>query len=476
MPAPFFVDNLIVVDRREVTHYIRIRNRVSIHSRRAFRVKNKNDRIDRRRFLGKMGAGAAALGLSTMRHGNRAVAAGKRPNILLIVTDDQREDTISALGNRSIHTPNLDALVHSGVVFTNAYCMGGFSAAVCLPSRMMLLRGRSWFSVRDLPKGFPNLPSAMNAAGYETFHLGKMGNTDREVQDLFQESRYVQPKYQKVEVGKNADEAVRLEGIPGAQLADGAISFLQRRNRERPFFMYLAGPEPHDPRVAPKEYLEKYDSEAIPLPPNFLAFHPFDNGELLIRDERLASWPRTEAEIRRHLRDYYATITFLDEQVGRVIQALKDTGEFDNTIIVFTSDQGIAIGSHGLMGKQNLYEHSMGVPLIFAGPGISKGEKIDAFAYLFDIFPTICDLSGVPVPGGLDGKSLAPMLSGEKTGVRDTVFLAYRDLQRSVRKGNWKLIRYPKIGKSQLFDPATVLTRQRISPENRDTPERSANS
>jgi arylsulfatase A-like enzyme len=409
---------------------------------------------NRREFLRRLGLSTAALSATgTIAHA--AKTEPKHPNVLFIFTDDQREDTIGALGNPHIHTPHLDELAHNGVVFTNAYCMGGFSAAVCAPSRMMTLRGRSWFSVRDLSKGFPNFPTSMNEGGYFTFHLGKRGNTDQEVQALFSENQYVRPGHTPDTSENDADNLVRREGIPGRQLADGAIAFLHRRNRSKPFFMYLAGPEPHDPRVAPKEYLNRYDVEKIPLPANYLPFHPFDNGEMFIRDERLAPWPRTEGEVRGHLRDYYATITCLDEQLGRIFDTLKDLDEYENTIIVFSSDQGIAIGSHGLMGKQNLYEHSMGVPLVFAGPGIPKERRSEAFAYLFDIFPTVCELAGLPVPPGLDGKSLAPIIRGERRSVRDTMFLAYKDVQRAVRRGRWKLIRYPQVDKTQLFDLET---------------------
>ena len=388
----------------------------------------------RRSFLRTMGLGAATLAAPAVVS-RAAGAKPKRPNVLFIFTDDQREDTVGALGNPHIITPNLDALVRNGTAFTNAYCMGGFSAAVCLPSRMMMLRGRSWFAVRGLPKGFPNFPTSMKQAGYTTYHIGKQGNTDRQVHKHFAHSAYV----------KRGPE-------PGKPLADGAIAHLRKHDRAKPFFIYLAGPAPHDPRVAPKKYMDMYDVAKIPLPPNYRPFHPIDNGELFIRDERLAPWPRTEAIIRRHIRDYYAMVTHLDAQLGRVFQTLKDLGEYDNTLIIFASDQGIAVGSHGLMGKQNLYEHSMGVPLIFSGPGVPKGKKADAFAYLFDIFPTVCDLVGAPVPKPLDGKSLAPVIRGQKVNVRDTVFLAYRGLQRAVRRGRWKLIRYPQINTTQLFD------------------------
>ncbi len=367
-----------------------------------------------------------------------------RPNVLFILTDDQRQDTIGALGNRSIHTPNLDGLVRSGVTFRNTYCMGGFSPAVCLPSRMMILRGRSWFSVREQPEDAPTFPRSMNEAGYVTYHFGKRGNEDLRSHKAFAHNHYSEPD----------DQADRRAGQPGRQMADRAIAFLKdwKRDPAKPFFMYLAGPAPHDPRVAPPEYLARYDPDKLPLPPNFRPFHPFDNGELLVRDEKLAAWPRTASEIRRHLRDYYADITYLDEQIGRILQSLRDIGEYDNTLIVFTSDQGIAIGSHGLMGKQNLYEHSMRAGLIVAGPDIPRNRRIDALAYLFDIYPTVCDLVGAEIPASLEGRSLVPVIRGRQPGVRDAVLLGYRDFQRAVRRGRWKLIRYPQIDRTQLFD------------------------
>ena len=369
----------------------------------------------------------------------------RRPNVLFILTDDQRQDTIHALGNPAIQTPNLDGLVRSGVTFRNAYCMGGFSPAVCLPSRMMILRGRSWFSVREQPEDAPNFPRSMGEAGYLTYHLGKRGNEDLRTHKFFDLNYYVEPD----------DEAERRAGQPGRQVAERAIDFLRQWKKDgskKPFFMYLAGPAPHDPRVAPPEYLARYNPETLPLPPNFQPFHPFDNGELLIRDEKLAAWPRTRAEIRRHLRDYYADITYLDEQIGRILRTLDEIGERGRTLIVFTSDQGIAIGSHGLMGKQNLYEHSMRPGLILSGPGIPAGKSVDAFAYLFDIYPTVCDLVGAPVPPSLEGLSLGPVIRGRRRQVRDSILLAYRDFQRAIRRGRWKLIRYPQIDRTQLFD------------------------
>ncbi len=378
----------------------------------------------------------------------RVAAAPARPNILFLFTDDQQEHTLRALGNPLIQTPNLDKLVQQGFVFQNAYCMGGYSPAVCLPARQMTLSGRAWFAVRNLPPDAPNFPKSMNHAGYVTYHYGKRGNTAVDIQAQFQHNQYLN------------DLEDRTCGYPGRTIANDVIQFLTERQKAqasepagaRPFCMYLAFANPHDPRVAAPEFLNRYAVDQIPLPPNFRPFHPFDNGELLVRDERLAAWPRPEANIRSQIRDYYAVITALDEQIGRIVQCLHEVGEYDNTLIAFSTDQGIALGSHGLMGKQNLYEPSMGIPLVFSGPGVPRGKSSQALAYIFDIYPTLCELAGVPIPAALDGKSLAPIIRGQADQVWDSIFLAYRDVQRAVRQGPWKLIRYPQINRVQLFN------------------------
>ncbi|MBI3680173.1 MAG: sulfatase-like hydrolase/transferase [Acidobacteria bacterium] len=365
-------------------------------------------------------------------------ARSGRPNVLFLFTDDQRADTISALGNPYIRTPHLDSLVRRGFTFSNAYCMGGNSPAVCTPSRNMLLSGRAFFRFGQLASGDdPNFPVAMKELGYETYHHGKRGNTATLIQAKFDHNKYL------------SDNESRTSGEPGKDIADGAIDFLRRRKQDRPFFLYLAFSGPHDPRVAASRYMQMYDPARIPLPANYLPIHPFDNGEQTVRDELLAPWPRTESEIRKHLHDYYAVITAMDGHIGRLLEVVPR-----NTIIVFSSDHGLAIGSHGLMGKQSLYEAAMKPPLIFAGPGIRRGRS-PALVYLLDIFPTVVDMVGGQPPAGLDGKSLKLVIEGRSKGVRDTLFLAYRDVQRAIRDERWKLIRYPHINRTQLFDLAT---------------------
>jgi len=368
-------------------------------------------------------------------------AADKKPNVLFLFTDDQRADAVGALGNPAIKTPNLDKLVQNGFVFRNAYCLGANVGAVCTPSRNMLLSGRAYFRWKGpmAPNDGPNFPDAMNAAGYETYHHGKRGNTAGPIQEKFTHNKYTM------------ETRERTSGQPGKTIVDTAIAFLKERKNEKPFFMYLAFESPHDPRVADKEYLALYDRDKLPLPKNYLPQHPFDNGEMTVRDEKLAPWPRSEAEIRKHLHEYYAVMSGLDAHIGRLLKALKDLQLSDDTIIVFSSDHGLALGSHGLMGKQSLYEHSMKSPLVFSGAGIAKGES-DALVYLFDIFPTVCSLTGAKLPEKIDGKSLEPILSKKQTKVRDTVFLSYRDVQRAVRDERWKLLRFPQVNKTLLFD------------------------
>jgi len=279
------------------------------------------------------------------------------------------------------------------------------------------------------------LPTVFKAAGYATLHVGKHGNSFPPAHQAFD---------QTINIPQNAEGASQ-------RSADAVIEFLKGHKADRPFFIYLAPPTPHDPRVAPKQFMDMYDPARLTLPKNFMAKHPFDNGELLVRDEKLAALPRQPEEMKRHLADYYACITCFDHHVGRILATLQETGRADDTVVVYSSDQGLAVGGrHGLMGKQNLYEHFKS-PLLIAGPGLAKGKSA-ALVYLHDLFPTLCDLAGSATPKEAEGLSLLPILKGDKPRVRAHLFAAYRDCQRMVRDERWKLIWYPKIDRYQLFD------------------------
>jgi len=386
----------------------------------------------------------------------------KRPNVLFLFTDDQRADTIAALGNKHIKTPNLDRLVQRGTAFTRAYCMGAMQGAVCVPSRAMVMSGRTLFRVNEKLQGMALWPTMFARAGYRTFMTGKWHNQEASALAAFAEGKGIffggmgnpyalpiadiTPKRTLTEKKLTGKHSVAL-------FADNAIEFIQeQKGADKPFVAYVAFNGPHDPRTAPKEYHEPYNKNKPPLPPNFLPVHPFNNGDMIGRDERLAPWPRTKEVVQQHLADYYAYITYLDAQIGRILEALREAGLEDDTIIVFASDSGLAVGSHGLFGKQSVYDHSMRSPLIFAGPGVPKGKTSDAFCYLLDIFPTLGALAGVQGPEANEGKSLVPIMKGEATQVRDSIFLAYRQFQRAVREDRWKIIVYPHINKVQLFD------------------------
>lgn len=392
----------------------------------------------------------------------RANGPAKRPNIIILFSDDQRADTIAALGNAHIQTPHLDSLVKRGTAFTRAHCMGSRQGAVCVPSRAMLLSGRTLFRAPENLKGVITWPEMFARGGYRTFMTGKWHNQPASALRAFAVGKSlffggmgnpyqlpvadISPKRELTDKRPSGKHSVEL-------FTDSAVEFIQaQKGSEQPFLAYVAFNLPHDPRVAPKDYHALYDRKKPPLPPNYLPQHPFNNGEMMVRDEKLAPWPRTQDVVRQHLADYHAAITFLDAQIGRILAALEQAGLADNTIIVFASDHGLAIGSHGLFGKQNLYDHSMRAPLIFAGPGVPQGKTSEGLCYLFDIFPTLGELTNVPGPDGNEGKSLAPLMTGKSERVRDSIFLAYMKVQRAVRDDRWKLIVYPHINHRQLFD------------------------
>jgi arylsulfatase A-like enzyme len=227
-------------------------------------------------------------------------------------------------------------------------------------------------------------------------------------------------------------------------LTDAAIDLLKKNtDKEKPFFMYLAYLAPHDPRTMPDKFREMYDVENITLPPNFQELIDTNYPLMVHRDEHLASYPRKAEEIKRHIAEYYAMITHLDFEIGRLFEALHQSGEEDNTIIVFTGDNGLAVGQHGWLGKEDIYEHGVRIPLIMAGPGINQNKKNEAFVYLYDVFPTLCEKVGIEIPESVDGKSFAHLLESEKENAfRDELYLIFDKFVRGVKDDNYKLIEY----------------------------------
>ena len=416
--------------------------------------------------------GLASLGLASL-----AAEPKHRPNILFLLSDDQRPDTIAALGNSVIKTPNLDALVRRGTTFTQAVCAN----PICTPSRGEILSGCSGFRSGVLDFGGkldPQLvlwPAALGTAGYATTYVGKWHNDGRPIQRGFDATvglyRGGGGKFWKDQTDWKGgpitgyrgwifqddtgqlfpERGVGLTANISGLFADAAIEVI-RRKTDQPWFLQVSFTAPHDPLIMPPGFERMYSADKIPLPPNFLPEHPFDHGNLRGRDEKLLPFPRTPEMVRDVLRMYYAVISHMDRQIGRILLALEETGQADNTIVIFSSDHGLGVGSHGIRGKQNMYEHTAGVPLILAGPGIPRGVRRNAQVYLRELYPTTCDLVGIDIPTTVEGLSFASVVQGKADSIHDSVFCYFRDVQRMVRTDRWKLIHYPKIDRWQLFD------------------------
>lgn len=358
-----------------------------------------------------------------------------------------------------------------------------------MPSRAMLHTGRTLFHIdgegQRIPQEHVTLGETLRKAGYKTFGAGKWHNGSasyaRSFSDgaeimfggmadhwnvpcynfdpngVYKEKKFIKDPFYSNEVSCRQSDHITCGKHSSELFADATIKFINGYKDDKPFFIYLSFMAPHDPRTMPERFLEMYRQKDIVLPPNFRPEHEFNYGLRNCRDEVLAPYPRTESDTKRQIAEYYAMISHLDYELGRVIAALKENGEYENTIFILAGDNGLALGQHGLFGKQNCYEHSVRVPLIFAGPGVPKGKKSKAYCYLFDIYPTICELLNIPKPGTVEGKSLVDIMNGKKSVHREILYFAFCDAIRAVKNDRFKLIEYVGTSqspcrKTQLFD------------------------
>ena len=406
-------------------------------------------------------------------------AAARQPNILFLFADDQCFETIRALGHTDIDTPNLDRLVQRGTTFTHAYNMGSWSGAVCVASRTMLITGRSvWranaiYDTTDKEREAGRLwPQMMARAGYATYFTGKWHikadatkafDTVKDVRAGMPKDTlagYNRPLAEQPDPWSPSDPKFGGFWAGGKHwsevTADDTIGFIDAaKQQSKPFFMYVAFNAPHDPRQSPREYVEKYPLNRIAVPKNFLPEYPHKDAIGCgpgLRDEKLGPFPRTEHAVKVHRQEYYALITHLDAQIGRILDALEKSGQAENTWIFFTADHGLAVGHHGLFGKQNMYDHSLRVPFVVVGPGVKAASKLDAPIYLQDVMATALDLAGATKPEQVEFQSLLPLLRGEKSpAARDAIYGAYLEFQRAVIHDGWKLIVYPKARAVRLY-------------------------
>ena len=439
------------------------------------------------------------IGIFSLLAGAAAAADASKPNILFIFADDQAFETIGSGENNQLKTPTLDGLAEQGVRFSHVFNQGSFSPAVCVASRTMLNTGSflwraATFSKLGNPKSDnPNNPAflqpytveqkmpdaywpeMMKQAGYETYMSGKWHVNEVKPDTIFDYTAHVRggmPKqsderYARTLIEGEADTWSPYDESKGGYwqggkhwsevLGDDAVAFLDAaKEREAPFFMYIAFNAPHDPRQSPKRFVDMYPLEDIEVPENFIPEYPYNehagSGRKL-RDEKLAPFPRTEYSVKVNRQEYFALISHMDEQIGRILEALAASGKADNTYVFFTADHGLSVGDHGFMGKQNMYDASIRVPMLIAGPGIPAGRTVDAKVYLQDVMATSLDIAGIEKPAQVDFNSLMPLLAGETDkSAYDAVYGAYFGSQRMIRTDRYKMIIYPSANRVRLYD------------------------
>lgn len=406
-------------------------------------------------------------------------AAPEKPNVLFIFADDMSYETIGAYKMHDIDTPNLDKLVERGATFTHAYNMGGWNGAVCLASRAMLNTGHFvWGAhkadIKAEARDGKLWSQRMKQAGYSTYMTGKwhVPVSAGSVFDTAQHVRDGMPNQTPEGYNRPKDEADYAAGWKPWEtkyggfwkggkhwsevVADDTLGFLREASAvKKPFFMYVAFNAAHDPRQSPKEYVDRYPLSRIKVPKNFLSEYP--DAEAIcgknLRDEKLMPYPRTEYAVKVNRQEYFALITHMDDQIGRIMKALEESGKADNTYVFFTADNGLAVGHHGLVGKQNEYDDSVRVPFMVVGPGVKPGQTIATPIYLQDVMPTTLEVARGSAPQGVDFKSLLPLLRGETTQHYDSIYGSYMKTQRMITSlDGWKLIVYPTINKRKLFN------------------------
>jgi len=413
---------------------------------------------------------------------------GQRPNFLFILVDDQSPFELRAYDPASrLETPNIDRLAREGIVLDAAHHMGSWSGAVCTPSRHMIMSGRTVWHIPDPsgnasgnphaknPKLVPpdlakyTMAAVFNRAGYATMRTCKVGNS-------------YEAANQQFTIRKDATKRGGTDEDGSAWHAEQVLDYLSQRQRQgekKPFLINFGFSHPHDTRDGKPDLLAKYgainhtdpntpppaNAHQPPLPINYLTKHPFPHGHPDLRDEVAVSgvWQRRDEQtIRNELGREFACSENIDLQIGRVLKQLEAMGELANTYVIYTADHGMAIGRHGLQGKQNLYEHTWRVPLIVKGPGIKPGTRARGNTYLLDLLPTLCDLASIAIPKTVEGISFKPVLDGKQAAIRDVLYGVYcggtKPGMRCIKQGDWKLIKYDTlrgtVRQTQLFDLA----------------------
>lgn len=389
------------------------------------------------------------------------VAAASRPNILVILTDDQRWDAMSCAGNQLFSTPNIDRLAKEGARFKNVFV----TTSLCSPSRATMLSGRYarqhgvMNNFTEYPVNLPSYPRSLHEAGYETAYIGKwhMGEDNDEKRPGFDHwySHRGQGNYFDNEFN---DDGVRKK-VPGyytTTVTTHAIDWLKQK-RDKPFLLVIGQKAPHGGPIQPEPRFEHaLDKVPVPRPKNADDYAAPDKPSWL--KESYPTWhggggPLYDLKTLDNLvRTYLETILSVDESVGHIYDTLKSMGHLDHTVILFTSDNGFVLGEHGRTDKRTMYEESLRIPLIVRyPPSVKPGTVIDQMVTSLDIAPSIVDFGGGKRLKGIDGLSFKPLLEGKRVKWRDAFLYEYNFEKqfpytpniRGIRTDEWKLIRYP---------------------------------
>jgi len=446
------------------------------------------DIITRRTFLGTSSAAALGAALAAGAQGNEGGGQTSKPNILFLMSDQHRGDCVHADGNEAIHTPTMDWLAQEGARFSCAYS----STPSCTPARAALLTGMSpWnhgmLGYSKVAEEYPvELPRVMRDAGYYTLGIGKMhwspqrnlhgfhrtilDESGRE-QSIDFRSDYrswfatVAPNLDPDEtgIGWNSYRAGKYklpeELHPTHWTADVASEFIRTYEQPEPFFLKVSFARPHSPYDPPDRWWDRYND--ADLPKRYIGDWAGRYRERSGDSYNIWHGDLGEAQARRSRQGYYGSVSFVDEQMGRVIEALEERGMLENTLILYTSDHGDMTGDHHMWRKCYAYEPSARVPMHIRWPegmvGEKRGQIIDNPVEIRDILPTFADAVGTEVEG-IDGRSMLDLCAGKDAGWRDYIDLEHdvcyskANHWSAVTDGKWKYIFHAQDGEEQLFD------------------------
>lgn len=453
--------------------------------------------ISRRAFLrhGLVGAGSAVLARALPGLAAPGPAAPRRKNVLFIAVDDLRPE-LGCYGHPLVRSPNIDTLARRGVLFERNYCQ----QAVCAPSRASLLTGLRPDTTRVYDLNTPlremlpdvvTLPQLFKDRGYQTEGMGKVFHNGQEDHASYNR-RYRLPRggiYATESSRGNASESADVpdEAYRDGRLAALAVDALKRLAPEataaapaagRPFFLAVGFSKPHLPFCAPKKYWDLYDRSMIALPtpgrPKNAPDIAFERAtELLAYADIPASGDLGEAKTRELIHGYYACVSFMDAQVGKVLAELGRLGLAGDTLVILWGDNGFKLGEYSAWSKLTNFEQDTRVPLIIAGPDIPPGRRTRALTELVDVYPGLAELCGLPVPTGLEGTSFVPLLSDPARPWKKAAFsqyprsgfMGYSLRTERYRYTEWRKIAAGAVGERELYDlDADPGGRENIAP------------